>query len=148
MSSLSESDTLILIIVCSIVGFLILSLIICLFCCFSIRYYRRRSKRLDSQTETDSPVLPTSRQHYQRSQHVSKATTKLDPNHMKKKKRRGRRFNTNDSAITLSFDPPHLINQNVKNLDRFFPTDPTMTTRSWHYEDTQPPTSQTWSVDP
>lgn len=134
--SLSERDTLVLIIVGSIVGFFVFTLIICLSCCCWIRYWRRRSQRLNSQSEHDSPVLPSSRNHYQRSQKLP--STKLDSNYVKKTKRRRRRFNTNESAITLSFDPPHLINQNVKNLDRFFPTDPTMTTRSWHYEQTQP----------
>jgi hypothetical protein len=28
------------------------------------------------------------------------------------------RFNTSDSSVSLSFNPPHLINQNVKNLEK------------------------------
>ncbi|CAF1298733.1 unnamed protein product [Adineta steineri] len=28
------------------------------------------------------------------------------------------KFNTSDSSVSLSFNPPHLINQNVKNLDK------------------------------
>jgi hypothetical protein len=132
--SLNERDTLIVIIVCSIVGFLSLVLIIC--CCFwcVIRYYRLQSKRLNSGEENDSPVMASSRQHYQRSQKAQ--SNKTDQHYSRNKKKR--RFNTNESDITLSFDPPHLINQNVKNLDRLLNADPTMTARSWHYEQTLP----------
>lgn len=132
--SLNERDTLIVIIVCSIVGFLSLVLIIC--CCFwcVIRYFRLQSKRLNAQEENDSPVMASSRQHYQRSHKAQ--SNQADQHYSRTKKKR--RFNTNDSAITMSFDPPHLINQNVKNLDRLLNTDPTMTAHSWHYEQTLP----------
>ena len=132
--SLNERDTLIVIIVCSIVGFFSLLLIIC--CCFwcVIRHYRLQAKRLNTHEENESPVMASSRQHYQRSQKLP--PSKVDNHYLGRKKKR--RFNTNDSAITFSFDPPHLINQNVKNLDRLLNTDPTMTARSWHYEQTLP----------
>ncbi|UJR27884.1 hypothetical protein I4U23_009149 [Adineta vaga] len=49
-----------------------------------------------------------------------------------------RRFNTNESTITLSFDPPHLINQNVRNLEKLLNNESTLTANSWHYEETFP----------
>jgi hypothetical protein len=57
------------------------------------------------------------RQQYQRSQ---KNLSTMNAMH-NKRKRRKRRFNTNDSTISFSFNPPHLINQNVKNLDQLIP---------------------------
>jgi hypothetical protein len=40
---------------------------------------------------------------------------KFDNNEGKKTKNR---FNTSDSSVSLAFNPPHLINQNVKNLNK------------------------------
>jgi hypothetical protein len=61
----------------------------------------------------------------------------MNPNHYQRKARR-KRSNTNDSAITLSFNPPHLINQNVKNLEKFLNSESTLTANSWLYEETLP----------
>jgi hypothetical protein len=49
------------------------------------------------------------------------------------RKKRKRRFNTNDSAISFSFNPPHLINQNVKKLDQLIANE-----SSLHYEQQSP----------
>ncbi|CAF5029247.1 unnamed protein product, partial [Rotaria magnacalcarata] len=40
--------------------------------------------------------------------------------------------------ISFSFNPPHLINQNVKNLDKLVPLESSFTTNLWHPEDTSP----------
>ena len=53
---------------------------------------------------------------YQRSQKLSKTNVVRN-----KRRRRKHRFNTNDSSISFSFNPPHLINQNVKNLEQLIP---------------------------
>jgi hypothetical protein len=55
---------------------------------------------------------------YQRSQKLS--TTYVIRN---KRRQRKRRFDTNDSSISFSFNPPHLINQNVKNLEQLIPAE-------------------------
>jgi cytoskeletal protein RodZ len=91
----------ILVIIFSIIGLVSVLLIIS----FSIWYIRRRRSKL--------PKRPIPRQQYQRSEKISSTNVIL-----KKRRQRKKRFNTNESAISLSFNPPHLINQNVKNLDR------------------------------
>jgi hypothetical protein len=138
--SFDERDKIIVTIICSIVGFIFIVLIICLILWFIIRRYRSKSKRMNQNEENISPRIPSyHRQRYQRSQKIPPTNfdhNNNNNNNIRKKKKR--RFNTNDSAITLSFDPPHLINQNVKNLEKLLNSESTLTASSWHYEETLP----------
>jgi hypothetical protein len=135
--SFDDRDKIILIIICSILGFILILLIICFFLWFIIRSYRRsKAKHKNSNDENSSPpISPYYRQQYQRSKNFP--STKFNINNNRRKRKR-RRFSTNDSALTLSFDPPHLINQNVKNLDKLLNNESTLTANSWHYEETLP----------
>jgi hypothetical protein len=63
--------------------------------------------------KSNSSKTISHRQKYLRSQ--KPISTTFNNN---KRKRRNKRYNTNESTISLSFSPPHLINQNVKNLDQ------------------------------
>lgn len=130
--SLNERETLIVIIVCSISGFLLLLFIICLFFWFTIRHYRLKSKRFHMNDDNESPVM---RQRYQRSQNLP--ANKIEKRNRLRRKRK-ERFNTNNSSISSAFDPPHLINQNVRNLDQLLNSEGTITTNSWQYEETLP----------
>jgi hypothetical protein len=133
--SLNQQDTIIVIIVCTIVGFLLLVLIVCFILWCIIRQYRLRSKRFESSDERNVQTTSSYRQQCPRWQ-KSACTSKAEHKHTKRKKRP--RLNTNESSISLSFDPPHLINQNVKHLDKLFNSDATQSTSSWHYEQTLP----------
>jgi FtsZ-interacting cell division protein ZipA len=108
-------------IVFSILGFITIIIIICL---IIWNIHRRKSKSIKNIQHT--PI--SYQQQYQRSQ-------KLTSNNIinNKRKKSKRRFNTNESDISFSFNPPHLINQNVKNLDKLLANKPS----SVHYEDKQ-----------
>ena len=71
------------------------------------------------------------RQRYERASKVSRQ----DRKHLKHE------FNGNESSISFSFIPPHLLNQNVKHLDRILASDSTVTAKSWQYEQTLPATN-------
>jgi hypothetical protein len=131
--SLAERDKIILTIIFSIIGLIFLVLIICFLFWRLIYYYRSKINHRDSIEENRSPYQ---RVQYQRSEKY------LDIQNRNKTKKRSRRSNTNDSAITLSFNPPHLINQNVKNLEKLFHNESTLTANSWFYEETLP--KKTW----
>ena len=125
--TLTERDQLILTIIFSIVGFVFLLLIISFLFCRLIKYYRmKHQRRMHSFNHLRSPPIPI----YQRSQKPISNKS----NHRTKK--RQKRSNTNDSAITLSFNPPHLINQNVKQLEKFYQNESTLTANSWFFEET------------
>ena len=130
--SLSDRDALIIIVICSIVGFLLFVFIICFFLWLIIRNSRSKSNRLSIDEVKPSVTNSTQRPHFQRADKIS--SEKIQENRLKRKKTR--RFNTNDSAISLSFEPPHLINQNVKHLSHFLNNEATISTNSWHYEQT------------
>ncbi|CAF1025511.1 unnamed protein product [Rotaria sordida] len=139
--SLDARDKIIITIILSIVGLICMLLIICFIIWFIIRYYRLKTKRMNSNEENNSPPISSyHRQQYQRTQRFPSIKLNHNNNNIinKKRKRKKRRFNTNDSALTLSFDPPHLINQNVKNLDKLLTSESTLTANSWHYEETLP----------
>lgn len=122
--TLAERDQLILTIIFSLVGFVFLLLIISFLFCRVIQFYRLKHQRhLHSIPHRRSPPIPI----YQRSQ---KPTSKH------RTKKRQKRSNTNDSAITLSFNPPHLINQNVKQLEKFYQNESTLTANSWFFDET------------
>lgn len=138
--SLVERDKIILTIIFSIIGFIFLLLSICFLIWRIIRYYRLKMKSQNSNdTNHLPPISSYHRQQYQRSQKY--VSTKFNMNktknnhHQRKKKKRS---NTSDSAITLSFNPPHLINQNVKNLEKLLHNESTLTANSWLYEETLP----------
>jgi hypothetical protein len=135
--SFDDRDKIILIIISSILGFILIVLIICFLFWFIIRYYRRlkATQKNSNEDSHSSPISPYYRQQYQRSQNFP--STKLNLNNNRRKRKR-RRFNTNDSAVSLSFDPPHLINQNVKNLEKLLTHESTLTASSWNYEETLP----------
>lgn len=143
--SFDVSDKITIIIISSIIGVILIVLILSSVIWCIVRHYRLKAQRLNSNEENNSPPIPSyHRQHYQRSNRLPSVkintdnnTNKNNDNNIKKKKKR-RRFNTNESALTLSFDPPHLINQNVKNLEKLLSSESTMTTNSWHYEETFP----------
>ncbi|CAF3311413.1 unnamed protein product [Rotaria socialis] len=140
-------DKIIITVIFSIIGLISIVLIICFLCWFILRHYRSKAERMRSEEENNSPpISPYYRPQYQRSQKFS-STTKIhhnsnNTNNISKisndKRRKKRRFNTNDSALTLSFDPPHLINQNVKNLEQLLSNDSTLTASSWQFEETLP----------
>jgi uncharacterized membrane protein len=133
--SFDERDKIIITIICSIVSFIFIIIIICFTLWLIIRYCRSKGEDTNSTEENNSPSISSyHRQQYQRSQKIS--STILAINNKRKKKKR--RSNTNDSTLTLSFDPPHLINQNVKNLDKLLGNESTLTASSWHYEETLP----------
>ena len=115
---MGENDTLIVAIVFGIIGIISIIIIIS-FIIWFIRRKNLQSKKLKKNSSISH------RPHYQPSQKL----TSIKSNNNQRKKRK--RFNTNDSVISLSFNPPHLINQNVKNLDTLRPTD-----RSWPYGNT------------
>ncbi|CAF0824564.1 unnamed protein product [Adineta ricciae] len=127
--SFDERDKIILIIICSVISFVFIIIIISFIIWLIIHQYR--SKNQDKQSIDRHPPSPIPTYH---------RTQKIPPvsniHHIKGKKRR--RFNTNESTITLSFDPPHLINQNVKNLQKLLNNESTLTASSWHYEETFP----------
>ena len=135
--SLAERDQLILTIIFSIVAFVFLLLIISLLLCRLIRSSQTRSKhRLEQSFEHARVHPPPSisiypRTQYQRSQ---KYPSKNKFNHQSKTRKK--RANTNDSVISFSFNPPHLINQNVKHLEKFYQNESTLTANSWFYEQT------------
>jgi len=131
--SLAEHDKIVLIIIFSIIGFTFILLSFCFLFWRIICYYRSKPKRMNFNGENYSRPISS----YQRSRKY--ASTKFDINNNNNRRRkRKRRSNTNDSAITLSFDPPHLINQNVKNLEKFLNSESTLTANSWLYEETLP----------
>jgi hypothetical protein len=139
--SLAERDKIILTIIFSIIGFIFLVLIICFLLWRIINYYRSKIKHRNSLEENHSPsISPYQRTQYQRSEKY--LSTKFDIQNRNKTKKRTKRSNTNDSAITLSFNPPHLINQNVKNLEKLLHNESTLTANSWLYEETLP--KKTW----
>jgi lipopolysaccharide export LptBFGC system permease protein LptF len=137
--SFDVRDKLILTIICSIVGFIFTMLIISLLFWLIIQHYRSKARRMNSNEENNSPSYQ--RQQYQRSQKYISNKSNVNNNNNKKKLKK-RRFNTTDSAVTLSFNPPHLINQNVKNLEKLLHNESTLTANSWHYEETFP--TQNW----
>jgi len=108
-------------IIFSILGFITIIIIICL---IIWNIHRRKSKSINNIRHT--PI--SYRQQYERSQ-------KLTSNNIinNKRKKPKRRFNTNESDVSFSFNTPHLINQNVKNLDQLLANEPS----SLHYEDKQ-----------
>jgi hypothetical protein len=135
--SLAERDKIILTIIFSIIGFIFLVLIIGFLFWRLIRYYRWKVKHRHSiEGNRSSSVSPYQRVQYQRSEKY--LSTKFDIKNRNKTKKRTKRSNTNDSAITLSFNPPHLINQNVKNLEKLLHNESTLTANSWFYEETLP----------
>lgn len=109
-------------IIFSILGFIAVITLIS-FCIWHIRNRRRQSKN----NLKKSPM--TYRQQYQRSQAIPSSNII----HNKRRRKKQRRFNTNESSISFSFDPPHLINQNVKNLDKLLANESTFI-----YDDKQP----------
>lgn len=119
---MDDRDKIIITVVFSIVGIIAAILIICFIVWF---LFRHKSK---SHIRPKNPSL-SYRPQYERSQSLS--VTKFDNN---KRRQRKRRFNTNDSSISLSFDPPHLINQNVKNLDKLLPLDSPLDSKVWNPE--------------
>ncbi|CAF3268407.1 unnamed protein product [Rotaria socialis] len=123
---MDDRDKIIIAVVFGIVGAISIIVIICLIIWFIVRH------KSNSKNHTKNPSIPH-RQQYERSQNIS--LTKYNSNKQRKRKRR---FNTNDSAISFSFNPPHLINQNVKNLDKLAPLESSFTTNLWHPEDTSP----------
>jgi hypothetical protein len=133
--SFAERDKIILTIIFSIVGFILIVLIICFLFWRLIRYYRSKSREKNWNKQYNSS--PYYRAQYPRSQKYLSTKFDMNPNHYQRKARR-KRSNTNDSAITLSFNPPHLINQNVKNLEKLFHNESTLTANSWFYEETLP----------
>lgn len=139
--SLVERDKLILTIIFSIIGFIFLLLIICFLIWRLIRCYRLKIKPRASHEINHLPRLSSyHRQQYQRSQKY--ISTKFNSNnhhhHPHQRKLKKKRSNTADSALTLSFDSPHLINQNVKNLEKLLQNESTLTANSWLYEETLP----------
>lgn len=100
---MNERD-IILVIIFSIVGVLSCVFIVIFFILFCIR--RQMNKKQVPQ-----------RQKYERSRNATTTTTNLVLN--KQKQRRKKRFNTNESVVSWTFNSPHLINQNVRNLDQF-----------------------------
>lgn len=128
--SLNERDLLIVIVVCSVVGFLLFILIICSCFWLIIRHYRSKSRSLTMNDDNDSAIVTTNRTHYQRAKKLPQ--NKIEEN---RRRRKGKRYNTNESAITLSFDPPHLINQNVKNLEQLIHNENTLAMQSYPYDD-------------
>lgn len=142
--SFDVRNKIIITIIFGIVGLTSFLLIICFVCWFIIRYYRLKRERIDLKDDNDSPVISSYRRHqqYLRPPHVPsvKISSNINNNFSKSinKKRKKTRFNTNDSALTFTFDAPHLINQNVKNLDKLLSNDSTLTANSWQYEETLP----------
>ena len=129
--SLAERDQLILTIIFSIVAFVFLLLIISFLFCRLIQSSRSRTKHRLEHTRPHPPSIAIyPRTSYQRSQ---KYPSKKFDHQTKKRKKRA---NTNDSAISLSFNPPHLINQNVKHLEKFYQNESSLTANSWFYEQT------------
>ncbi|CAF3442987.1 unnamed protein product [Rotaria sp. Silwood2] len=121
---MDERDKLIITIVFSVIGFISIIIIICFVTWFILR------RKTNSTNQNKSLSMPY-RQQYEHSQNI--LITKYDSN---KRKKRKRRFNTNDSSISLSFNPPHLINQNVKNLNRLLSLESSLPINIWHHEDT------------
>jgi FtsZ-interacting cell division protein ZipA len=113
---MDDHDKIIVAIVFGVIGIISIIVIIC-FIIWLIRRNKLKSIKLKKSFSISH------RQQFQPSQ---KLTSIKSNNNQRKTKRK--RFNTNDSVISLSFNPPHLINQNVKNLDSLRPTD-----RSWPY---------------
>ncbi|CAF1062622.1 unnamed protein product [Rotaria sordida] len=121
---MDERNKIIITVVFSIIGFI---LIIVIFC-FIIWFILRRKSNLINRNKNPSILR---RQQYERSHNVF-----INKYNSNKQKKRKRRFNTNDSSISLSFDSPHLINQNVRNLDKLLHLESLLTTNIWHYENT------------
>jgi len=137
--SLVEHDKIVLIIIFSIIGFTFILLSFCFLLWRIICYYRSKTRRMNFNGENYSrPISSYHRPQYQRSQKYVSTKFDINNNNNKRRRKRKRRSNTNDSAITLSFDPPHLINQNVKNLEKFLNSESTLTANSWLYEETLP----------
>lgn len=120
---MDDRDKIIISAVLSIVGVTSIIFIVYLIIWFVLR---RKSK---STNHVRNPSIPY-RQRFERSQNA--VLTRLDSN---KRRKRKRRFNTNDSAISFSFNPPHLINQNVKNLDKLLPLESSSPTNLWPHQD-------------
>lgn len=110
---MDERDQLVVIIVSSVVGGLILLTTILVFLCCLLR---------QNKTTYERRYRPS-----QQRNHLSKKYTKNPA-----------RSNTIDSSISVPFDPPHLINQNVKHLDHLLTSNSTLTAKSWHYTETAP----------
>ena len=124
--SLAERDQLILTILFSIIGFILLVFLICCSCWRIIRSYHLKIKQKHQE------------EIYQRKYYSNKFRQPI----YRKTKKRQKRSKTTDSTITMSFNPPHLINQNVKNLEKFLQNESTLTANSWSYEETLP--KKTW----
>jgi ABC-type bacteriocin/lantibiotic exporter with double-glycine peptidase domain len=126
---MDEQAKIIISIVFGVIGILSSIVIVC-FIIWLI--YRRKSKSRNLKKTSSISQQPQ----YQSSEN----STSIKSNKNSRRKR-NKRFNTNDSAISLSFNPPHLINQNVKNLDKLLSTDSISTTTPWPHEDAIPSTT-------
>ena len=114
--SFAEHDKIILIIIFSIVGFIFILLSICFLLWRIICYYRSKTKHMNS---NEKIIHVQYHRIIDNNINVHKNIYQLNLILIIiRRKKTKRRLNTNDSAISLSFDPPHLINQNVKNLDK------------------------------
>ncbi|CAF1593758.1 unnamed protein product [Rotaria sp. Silwood1] len=118
---MDERDKIIIAVVFSIIGFILIIIIICFIIWF---IYRRKSNIINY----DKNIFISHQQSYEHSQNIL-----INKYNSKKQK-----FNTNDSSISLSFNTPHLINQNVKNLDKLLSFDSLSTINMWHRQDTLP----------
>ncbi|CAF1498423.1 unnamed protein product [Adineta ricciae] len=100
-------DRVITITICSAVGAVSMLAIVC----FLIWFFCRRKSH---DTVQHRKACLFCRQHYQRSNKFFSIKF-----HNNAGKRPGKsRFSTSDSSVSLSFNPPHLINQNVRNLEK------------------------------
>lgn len=111
LESMDEREQLVVIIVCSVVGGLILLTAILIFVCCLLRERATYERRY-------------------RPSHRHRSSRKYT--------KKPARVNTNDSSISVPFDPPHLINQNVKHLDQLLSSNSTLTAKSWYYTETAP----------
>ena len=103
-------DRIIIVTICSAVGIISIIAIIC-FLVWLILH--RKSNRTVYNRKS---CLSRRQQHHRSNKFFS---IKF---HNTNKKLGKNRFNTSDSSVSLSFNPPHLINQNVRNLDKLSPS--------------------------
>ena len=123
---MDRRTTIIVATILSIFGVILIIVIIC----FIYWFIRRRKSKLKSQIH--DPVL-SHRKQYERSQ--KSISMKYVNNRRRERKKR---FNTNDSSLSLPFHTPHLINQNVKNLDQLVLNETSLINHLWHDEHASP----------
>ncbi|CAF0883654.1 unnamed protein product [Didymodactylos carnosus] len=126
---MDNTNKIVLYVICGVVGFIVLvSIILIILWCIN-RHYRNRmnssSSSLSDSTSSQTPPLPSS----------FPFRLRAKPKQINNKKNTKKILVKSQSNTTNNVENyPHLINTNVKNLEKLLQSESTLTASSWHYE--------------